>query len=68
MSFSVITLIVEVALFGCLNGGLMLYKFGRLEARVDAVEEKQRSGCPPLAEVVARISHIEGALGIETKG
>jgi len=56
------TLAAEVALFGLGNIGLALYKFGRVDARLDSLEKGQDEGCAPLANVRERVGRIEGRL------
>lgn len=62
LSADVWLIIVTVALFGAGNGGLFLYKFGALNARVDSLEKAQEIDRAAVSDVKERVARVEGEL------
>jgi hypothetical protein len=55
-------IIATIAVFGFGNGGLFLYKFGELNARVSILQERLQRHGATLGQVAERISRVEGEL------
>jgi len=62
MTADMLLVVSEVAIFGAGNVGVMLYKFGAMEARLNALEKVQSTGCPPLFELAERVASVEATV------